>query len=87
MKAAILTHYNKCINEGNIPRDQQDAEYRKQRRAFLVSYDRAVPKVRQASHCIGCSKCVSHCPQGIKIPRELHKIDKYIEELKQNITE
>ena len=70
---AILTHYNKCINEGNIPRDQQDADYRKQRRAFLVSYDRAVPKVRQASHCIGCSKCVSHSPQGIAGPRELRK--------------
>ena len=84
---AILTHYNKCVNEGNIPRDQQDADYRKQRRAFLVSYDRAVPKLRQASHCIGCNQCTSHCPQGIKIPRELHKIDKYIEELKQNITE
>ena len=33
---AILLHYNKCVNEGNIPEDQQDANYRKARQAFLV---------------------------------------------------
>lgn len=82
---AILTHYNKCVNEGNIPRGQQDDGYRKKRRAFLVGYDRAVPKLRQANHCICCGQCVSHCPQGIKIPRELRKIDEFVEELKQNI--
>lgn len=24
-----------------------------------------------ASQCVGCGKCVSHCPQGIRIPEEL----------------
>ena len=80
---AILVHYNKCVNEGNIPKSQQDENYREARRAFLVGYDRSVPKLRQANHCIGCNKCSSHCPQRINIPRELRRIDEYVEKLKQ----
>jgi predicted aldo/keto reductase-like oxidoreductase len=82
---AILLHYNKCVNEGNIPEDQQDENYRKARRAFLVGYDRSVPKLRQANHCIGCDQCNKHCPQRINIPRQLHRIDRFVEDLKQNI--
>ena len=80
----IFHHYNKCLNEGNIPHETQDANYRKARRAYLVSYDRAIPKVRQADHCIGCNQCVSHCPQRIKIPRELHRISALIEQMRQH---
>lgn len=80
---AILIHYNKCVNEGNIPKSKQDANYAKARRAFLVGYDRSVPKLRQASHCIGCNQCTSHCPQSIRIPRELQRIDRFVESLKQ----
>lgn len=82
---AILVHYNKCVNEGNVPESQQDENYRKARRAFLVGYDRSVPKLRQANHCIGCNQCSKHCPQRINIPRQLHRIDDFVEKLKQNI--
>lgn len=80
---AVLLHYNKCLNEGNIPSSAQDPRYREARRAFLVGYDRSVPRLRQASHCIGCGQCVPHCPQSIDIPKELHRIDHYVERLKQ----
>lgn len=82
---AILLHYNKCLNEGNIPESMQEENYRKARRAFLVGYDHSVPKLRQASHCIGCNQCSVHCPQRIDIPKELHRIDAYVERLKQEI--
>lgn len=81
---AILLHYNKCLNEGNVPESSQDENYRKARRAFLIGYDRSVPKLRQANHCIGCGSCSPHCPQRIDIPGELHKIDMYVESLKRN---
>ena len=81
---AILLHYNKCVNAGEIAASINDEGYKKARRAYLVSYDRAVPKLRQASRCIGCNQCMSHCPQSINIPRELHKIDRYVENLKQD---
>ena len=81
---SIFVHYNKCIKEGNIAKDRQDEEYSRQRRAFLIGYDRSMPRLRQASHCIGCGQCVPHCPQRIDIPREMVKIDKYVEKLKQD---
>ncbi len=79
----ILLHYNKCVNEGNVPKSQKDENYRKARRAYLVGYDRAVPKERQADHCTNCGICNPLCPQGIDVPKELNRIDKYIEQLKQ----
>ncbi len=79
----ILLHFNKCINEGNMPSSSQDANYRKARKAFLIGYDRSVPRLRQANHCIGCQECVPHCPQGIDIPKEMQRIDNFVEDLKQ----
>lgn len=80
---AILVHYNKCVNEGNVPEDRQAANYREARRAFLIGYDRSVPRLRQADHCIGCNQCSPHCPQNINIPHELHRINGFVEKLKQ----
>ena len=80
---AIFAHYNKCINEGNFPNHgPEDPDYKRARRAFLLGYDRSVPKLRQASHCIACGQCVSHCPQRIAIPAQMRKIDKFVEKLK-----
>lgn len=80
----IFSHYNKCVNEGYISSNPESEGYRKARRAYLVSYDRAVPKQLQADHCIGCGQCVEYCPQGIDIPQEMRRIDRHIEALKRN---
>lgn len=79
---AIFAHYNKCINDDNVARDTRDPHYDKARRAFLVGYDRAVPRLRQASRCIACGNCLSECPQSINIPARLHDIDSYVDRLK-----
>ena len=81
---AIFVHYNKCKNEGSLPMGMGDPEYRKHRRQYLISLDRAVPRDRQPDHCIQCGQCEPHCPQSIRIPRELRKIDEMIESLRQN---
>ncbi len=81
---SIFTHYNKCVNEGNVVNGKDDSEYALARRAFLIGYDRTVPKLRQADHCICCGACISHCPQQIDIPTELRKINDYAESLKRN---
>lgn len=80
----IFSHYNKCINEGNVPSSSQSENYREARRAFLIGYDRSVPRLRQANHCIGCNQCVHHCPQAIDIPAQMQRIDRFVEDLKQN---
>lgn len=79
----VFTHYNKCINEGNIPLSMQDDNYKQARRAFLIGYDRSVPRLQQASHCIGCGSCIKDCPQNIDIPAQLIRIDNFVEDLKQ----
>ena len=79
----IFVHYNKCKNEGMLPHEVGDPDYRKHRRQYLISLDRAVERERQPDHCIGCGQCEPHCPQSIRIPRELRKLDSMIEELKR----
>ena len=74
--SAILLHYNKCVNEGEVAKSITDENYKKARRAYLVSYDRAVPKLRQASRCIGCNQCSINCPQKINIPEIMEKLQK-----------
>ena len=81
---AIFVHYNKCKNEGSLPMGVGDQEYRKHRRQYLISLDRVVPRDRQPDHCIQCGQCEPHCPQNIRIPRELRKIDEMIERLKRD---
>ena len=71
------------MNEGSVAKSSQDPNYREARRKYLVSYDRTVEKLRRADHCTGCGQCNEHCPQKIDIPKEIHRIDEFIERLKQ----
>ena len=80
----IFKHYNTSVTEGRYPQTKEQEDYQKLKRAYLVSYDRAIPTLRQAEHCIHCGECLSHCPQSIPIPRELQRINRYIEKLKQD---
>ena len=81
---AIFVHYNKCKNEGTLPLDSGDANYRELRRQYLIGLERKVPKMRQADHCVGCGQCEPHCPQNIHIVRELRLISNFVESLKQD---
>ena len=81
---AIFGYYNKSITDGAMPAGNREAkEYWEARKRFLIGYDRNIPALRQASHCIGCGHCKPECPQGIDIPTELHRIDDYVEQLKR----
>ncbi|MCC8154862.1 MAG: aldo/keto reductase [Tannerellaceae bacterium] len=83
---AVFARYNRCVSAGSVLKSSQDENYRKARREFLVGYDRSVPKLRQADHCIGCDLCLSKCPQRIEIPKEMQRINRYVELLKQELT-
>ena len=80
----IFVHYNKCKNEGTLPRLKMSKEYWELRNKYLIGLDRAVPRMRQADNCIGCGQCKPHCPQNIRIAREMQKISQYVESLRQN---
>ena len=78
----VFLHYNKCLNEGMVKSDEGDPAYRKARRAFLVGLDRNLDLLRQADHCIGCKKCMPKCPQRIRIPQQMRRIDEFVENLR-----
>ena len=80
----IFAFYNQCVTEEKYPQSQEQENYKKLRKEYLRNYDKAVPTLRQADHCIGCRQCMPHCPQSIPIPQELQRIDRYVESLKQN---
>ena len=79
----IFQFYNRNVREGTYVVSAEQKDYAKARKKYLLEYDKAVPTLRQADHCIGCGQCLEACPQGIRIPSELRRIDQYIEALKQ----
>ena len=79
----VFTHYNKCINEGTLPHDEQNEDYARYRRQYLIGLDRVVPRDRQPDHCIGCGHCLPHCPQSIQIPQEMNRLTDFIDHLKR----
>ncbi|MDU1890841.1 MAG: aldo/keto reductase [Dysgonomonas sp.] len=81
----VFGHYNRIVSAGHRLKSSKDPNYKESRRAFLIGYDRSIPKLRQANHCIGCNICKPHCPQTINIPNEMRRIDLYTEQLKQKL--
>ncbi|MDE5641862.1 MAG: aldo/keto reductase, partial [Muribaculaceae bacterium] len=73
----IFRHYNKCINDDNAPRDVNDPNYARARKAYLLGYDRQVPRLRQANRCVQCGACEFKCPQKLPIMEHLADINSY----------
>lgn len=82
---AVFGHYNRCLDDGHIPKGTRDKDYEAARRAYLVEYERSVPELRQAARCTGCRKCVNHCPQMLDIPTELARLARTVEELRTQV--
>lgn len=78
---SIFGYYNICLSEELLNTD--GSAYQRAKKRWLVGYDKKVERMRQADHCIGCNKCIPHCPQRINIPQEMQKIDALVESLKQ----
>lgn len=79
----IFKFYNDNITAGTYVKSKEQEGYARARRKYLLAYNEAIPTVRQADHCIACRRCERECPQNIRIPDELRRIDRYIESLKR----
>ena len=84
----IFLHYNKWKVENMLPEDKGAEDYRRNRRNYLISLDRSIPRDRQPDHCIQCGRCIhqKHCPQKINIPKELERVAQLVEQLKRDNT-
>jgi len=83
----IFKFYNDNITAGTYVKSKDQEHYARARRKYLLAYNEAIPTVRQADHCIACRRCERDCPQNIRIPDELRRIDRYIESLKRETIE
>ena len=79
----IFRFYNDNVRAGTYVVSSEQKNYAKARKKYLLEYNKAIPTLRQADHCIGCKQCLEACPQRIDIPTQLRRIDEYIEALKQ----
>lgn len=48
-------------------------------REFLEVYEKTIPYLRQANHCIECGMCQPQCPMSVDIPKEMRRIDELVE--------
>ncbi len=80
----VFRFYDNSITEGSYVTSPEQEHYARARRRYLARYNKTVESVRQADHCISCGKCMKACPQRIRIPVELRRIDEYIEKIKQD---
>lgn len=80
----IFKFYNNEVNSGTYVNSKEQEDYARARRKYLAAYNKAIPTIRQADHCISCGRCAKRCPQHIFIPRQLKRIDDYLEKLKQD---
>lgn len=69
--SGIFSLYNDVMSEEK-PRE----------RRFLKRYERDIPYLRQANHCIECGVCSPQCPHSVDIPREMCRIDELVESIK-----
>ena len=79
----IFKFYDNSVLDGTYVIGPELKGFARKRRRYLAEYDKAVESVRQADHCISCGRCMKACPQHIRIPVELERINNYIEEIKQ----
>ena len=79
---ANFMHYNKCVNESNIPeRDSQSPEeFERRKKIFLEGYY-SIPEEARADKCRLCGKCERSCPQRLKIADEMERITKLVQSL------
>ena len=80
----IFAVWNAACAEGRIPVEDMP-KFEEYRTAFLREYEAKIPPLRRSERCVTCGVCAPHCPQSIKIPDEMVRIDAFVENLRRSV--
>lgn len=69
-----FAYYNGVINKGDLP-EKTAANYKEKLQAFQDGYKKSLDKAEWASACRDCEACLPKCPQQIRIPNQLSRIN------------
>ena len=69
-----FSFYNDAMNNHQLP-ERGAADYAKKQADFAEKYLKQFPAEARASQCMDCEACLKKCPQQIRIPNQLNRIN------------
>lgn len=69
-----FTFYNNAMNNKQLP-EKGTPTYAAKHEQFIKEYNKALPIEARANQCMDCEECLKKCPQGIRIPNQLSRIN------------
>ena len=68
--------YNEAMNNKLLPLpEKSNPEYSTKQKQFTEQYLAHFPAEARANQCMDCEECLKKCPQGIRIPNQLSRIN------------
>lgn len=66
--------YNEVLNNDQLP-EKSTPDYATKHKKFVDNYNKALPIEARANQCMDCEECLKKCPQQIRIPNQLSRIN------------
>ena len=71
-----FTFYNEAMNNKLLPLPEKSSpDYTKKQKLFADQYIKHFPAGARANQCMDCEECLKKCPQQIRIPNQLSRIN------------
>lgn len=68
--------YNEAMNNKLLPLPEKSSpDYSTKQKQFTEQYFTHFPAEARANQCMDCEECLKKCPQGIRIPNQLSRIN------------
>lgn len=71
-----FSFYNDAMNNKLLPLpEKSNPDYAKKQKQFANQYLKHIPAEARANQCMDCEECLKKCPQAIRIPNQLSRIN------------